>query len=84
MLISEKTITRRITLLYLQCSWHFEGYDPSKACIQSKDTIQVLFKQPKGEEVKIAMVNITWSVKSTVQSQGMTDGERKEDCSSIC
>lgn len=40
-----------------------------------RDTIQVLFKEPKGEEVKISMVPITWSVKSSVQSQGMRESE---------
>lgn len=40
-----------------------------------RDTIQVLFKQPKVEKMKISMVPITWSVKSSAQSQGMREKE---------
>lgn len=48
---------------------------PARPLCKLRDTIQVLFKQHKGEKVKTAMVNITRSLKSSAQSQGMRERE---------
>lgn len=54
-----------------------------------RDTIHVLFEQPKGEKVKIAKANITllckinWPVTGN-EGERSSDEEVKEDSSSIC